>query len=340
MASHPKYLQEMIQSFTPNWARSIAYSLAWEADLKSSLELGYIELVPWDSLIKNSANKQQSCDALYLSSSELPQKAADFIYLFQRLNKGAVLVMELGAKQWKRMELIRISESMGASLLFFAPVRTESKNAKGRKKIAVIQKGTMEKIQKRLTILIPVLSAAKSHPRVLQWLQYLHEAELTPYVELLLVFDGVHDLLPAWPEYEYLEKENGFQMLRHYRSFGKAACLRTGLMFFRGQYLLWDHAAFVCSEALSLLDCIFASSSNDTAFAIHAKLLHSHKQSGKLLAFPMASSVICLNRMAACALYERPYECQKLMSTFTYKNLRSLLKKARIKTAYAYISSA
>ena len=83
---------------------------------------------------------------------------------------------------------------------------------------------------------------------------FLHNADLLPYIELLLVFDGLDDALPAWPECEALEAEQGLQVLRHYQPFGLTNCFYSALYFARGNYVLWDQHEIACVNLLCLME--------------------------------------------------------------------------------------
>ena len=340
----------LIQDFTPPWTQNIAYSKEWQEALHHVLPLEHIRLKEYRGApLKESSggkgqNQEQNYDALYLSSS-IPSNVHDFIPLFNQLAPGAIMLLEWESKRWSSSEMKKISSSLGADLIFFGSANSYDFHFRSANKIAVLQKRVFLNEKKKVSILIPILSAIQGNPRVLEWLQFFAVMDLLPFVELLLIFDGIHDALPAWQECEALEEERGFQMLRHYRSFGKAKCMRSAFYFARGRYLLWDDHSLPCFEFFSIFD-LLPKGNAQSPLGVFAKAWGSDSKSAKGLypAFPV--SFFLLNRSAAKILrHQYDYKQNTYKSDCAAEErellnyIQSTLKKAKAKISYASLTA-
>ena len=322
-------LAEII-SFIPPWTKTISCVPKWKSVFKEGLPPPHIEFKDYNiSDISNGGHY----DIVYLSPSELPSSAQDFISLFNSLSPGGIAILESKPKTWSRLEMLRIADSVGGKLHLFASLRNNGLLAKSSNKLVVIQKKVFSNIRKKLTVIVPILSANRDNQRVLEWLRFFHNADILPFVELMVIFDGIHDALPDWQEYDGLDLEHGFQMIRHYRSFGKHECLRTGLYFARGNYLFWDNYPIPCEE----LFCLLAHLPNHrlcSPVAVFTNAVSSDATSGKRTAFsPSPIPFFLLNRSAAKLLYNEnslKYECN-------LESVQTILKRHKVDTAFATV---
>ena len=330
------YRSAVIQDLTPPWTRSIAYSKEWETALQSVLPLEHIILKEYKH------DEGGDHDALYLASSAIPAQVHDFIALFNKLAPGGLALLEWEAKKWSYSEMKKIADSMGADLLFFGAAHSYRSHLKSADKIAVLQKRVFLNEKKKLSILIPIFSALKDNPRALQWLQFIEAMDLVPFVELLLIFDGIHDALPAWKECEALEEERGFQMLRHYRSFGKAECMRSAFYFARGRYLLWDEPLLPCFEFFSIFEQL-PKENVQSPLGIFAKAWGSDAKNAKRLGPASPVPFFLLNRSAAELLYRQNTHKQEVYSNDSKDKDRELLTQIqntlkKEKAAVSYVN--
>ncbi len=238
--------QSLADSFLPVWAQTISTSSNWIEELKSYLDLNYLQVSEYSPL------QRVVFDFILLASKEQPRQTQDFIRLFNILNGGGILVLEIDSVIWNISSIKKLCESLGALLIYFGIF----KGLKDKHKLLVLQKKFYKSDKKKISIIVPIETPTRDYPRVLEWLKFFHEAEILPYVELVLVFDGLHDALPLWPELKGLDIEQGFQMLRHHRKFGLSYCLQTALLFARGNYILWDNHPIHCYEFFSILNLL------------------------------------------------------------------------------------
>ena len=342
----------MIQELTPPWAQSIAYAEGWGDELRKALPLKHLALKEYTKVSENESFGEGDYDALYLSPSSIPKSVQDFISLFNKLKAGAVLFLDCSLKQWSYNEIKKIAASLGARILFPAlesPPMDHFKG-KGNSKIIVLQKKVfLNQGRKRVSVLIPIFSSQKMKPRVLQWIQFLEAMDLTPFVELLLVFDGIHDLLPAWKECEALEEEASLRILRHYKSFGSLECMRSAFYFARGKYLLWDSSTLPCSEFFSIFDLV-PKKNLESPIGVLAKAWASDSKSAKRIGTAFPVPFFLLNRPAAEILYwERDYKEEAYKKSETREedkgeeilsHVQNILKKERVKINYAELTSS
>ncbi len=325
----------IVETFTPPWTRHIASDLPWQSIIEKNLTLTYIVL----SQIKNL--KDQHYDVIFLSSTSIPDLAHDFIPLFNALAPGGSIILELGTKSyWKHKQISRLASSMGAKLKFFAAVQ-QKPDSKLKHTIAVLQKESLPTASKKVSVVIPIYTSIQdkkeSTLRVLDWLCFLRDADLLAFVELVVVFDGMQDLLPNWNEYEGLEAEYGFQILRHYRPFGPTECMRSGFYFARGRYILWDHHPIACNELLCLLDHVYASGRKKD-IGIFAQAAYNEVKSGQRLGPILPVPFFLCDQKTAHLVYNQINQGQKQESEAMFiKGIVEVLKKHKASVSYATV---
>ena len=159
------------------------------------------------------------------------------------------------------------------------------------------------------------------------------------FVELLIVFDGLSDLLPNWHEYEGLEAEYGFQILRHYRSFGLLQCMLSAFFFARGSYVLWDNSNVPCDELYSLLECIHTSSSKANVSVFSQRVI-SDVESGKKRGLEQAALFLCDRKTAYLLSKDKELRINS-GAHITYRDLikeiEKTLKKRRLSVGHAMV---
>ena len=317
----------IVKKYTPPWTKSIAASPLWESIVTDALPLHHIRLHKLQKAGDQNHPQDYGHDALYLSQNDIPKKAHDFIPLFNTLSPGGIALLELGAQSWSRSDTKRIASSLGAELKFFGSLLLvedkENKNTKNKKSIkaAVLEKENLPFGSKKASILISVFSAHQDNPRVLEWLRFLALSDLLPFIEIFLVFDGIQDALPAWQECEGLEKEHGFQMLRHYQTFGKKECMRSALHFARGKYLLWDDSSVPCDELFWLIDQL-PLKKEQGPLGIFSKSILSYRD-GKQNGLPVSSYFFLLNQSAAKLIRQEKWKKKQNL----LEEIQGVLKK-------------
>ena len=363
------YRIALIREFTPPWARSISYSANWEeaistffsnsvpsVDSEEAMKpLTSSEIRPQTNKFSYAQFRDTSLiqyDALYLSGEDIPKDVKDFILIFRRLSPGAIVVLEWQNKGWRRRELSRIFESVGGKLLYFgsANVYLKKRNNYNRE-IVVFQNELPPTHKKKASIIVPINSPIKGKSRVFEWICFIDEMHLSSSVELVLVFDGIEDILPAWKECEDLEKEGGLQMIRHYRSFGLGECLRSALYFSVAKVSLWDNYHFACPEFFAIFNKYLENGLEYTLkspLGIFASAIKSDYKGGSLFANKSNDSFVdyfILNKLAAKLLYYRyrPKASKHSMSSMNsmesrgeilFSEVKSILKKNRAKIYY------
>ena len=253
---------QLIQKITPSWTKNIGSSPKWKERVCSALPLDHIHL---SDITKKP---DFGFDAVYCSGENIPRDVHGFISLFGLIAEGGLAVLELdkgsgnSSFKWSRKVISNIGSGLGMELRFFGPLSKANssygkfpKSKSGKINLAIFDKPCQRSSKKKLSIILPILEENRKHKRILEWIRFAKSADLLPVIEILLVFDGIHDALPVWKEYDLLAEENGFQMIRHYTPFGTGQCIRSGLHFARGTFLLCDclpHAS--CSEIFCLLE--------------------------------------------------------------------------------------
>ena len=140
----------VVSEFTPPWSRRIAcIGPTWQSIVEQELPLRYIELSQPKHL------KDPSYDAIFLAFSTIPEEAQDFVPFFNALASGGTLILELANKsKWRREQVSRLADSMGAQLKLFADTIKTEQQVKG--KLAILQKGVPKSANKKISVVVPV----------------------------------------------------------------------------------------------------------------------------------------------------------------------------------------
>ncbi len=355
------YRSHLVAKYTPLWAKSITYSSTWEEAITHTLSAHHISLHKLQNIsqitspsptnknprehpensYENSYGEDNNYDGLYLSPEDVPKKPQDFIPLFKTLTNGGIAILEMSKQNWNFSETKSIAISMGATIKFFGTPEQKDTKEKNNNKLAILEKENTSSPSKKISILIPIISIQRDNPRVLEWLRFFILSDMTPFIELLIVFDGIPDTIPAWKECEHIEKEQGFQILRHYRKFGHNECLRSAFYFARGRYLISDDSSIPCRELFTLIEKL-PEKKEKSPLGIFSYAIASHPTTGKQIPSSNKSigsnesnesNFFLLNHSAAKLLYQEKTKHTEKIS----EEIKTTLKKNRARIRYATI---
>ncbi len=326
-----KSLFAFCDRLVPTWSRTIESSRGIMESVVGAFHSSFVSIREFNS------SQKELVDAFLLVAADLPQSTQEFVALLGRLSPGGVAVMEIEPGQWRRSQLKDIAASMSAQLRFCGATErlTEQFNLPDctTKFTAVIEKDSLPPNKKRLTIVLPVLSDREDYPRIREWLECLHLYELFANMELVLIFDGIDDLLPAWKEHPLPEtEEEGLQTIRHYRSFGKDEALLTALSFSRSKLILWDGDREIpCREVFALMETLIGQESHKPLATISSAIPQERGWKKKL---SFQNSFVLFNRPVAELLVGQSYIQRTKLLEGGWKKLKQNGAKVRFLPAY------
>ena len=228
---------------TPPWSQEIAYTSVWKNTLEEAFSnISHLKYTHFSTLFPYKG--EALYDSLYIEAKKNFPNTHEFIQIFQGLKIGATLFIEGGTLKWNLSEIKKLAASLGSQVLYY----------RKKNRLLVLQKINSSMKKNKINILIPILSNQDT-TRILDWLSFLKPYHLMNSVQFVLIFDGIPNLLPAWPEVKDIDLYEKVIMLSHYRSFGLQECLRSSIFFSNAKDLFWDgekQNPMVCSEILNL----------------------------------------------------------------------------------------
>ena len=330
--------QNIIKHFVPLWTQNILASDEWDAELKKYLRPDFLNFYSShkNSNHVNSYNGKILFDFVILNLLDAPKDAKDFILHFNNLNGGGVLISEIDPDLWNGNSISKLCDSLGADLIYLGAAQKLGEIFNQKKdflKIVVLQKHFYKSDKKKISFILPINDIQKSHPRILEWLKFFKQNEILSVVELVLVFDGLHDALPLWSELQGLDIEQGLQMIRHYDKFGASACLQSAIVFARGNFILWDNYPIICSEFFNMLS-LFPLKKIEHPFIVMTNSIKSDEVSSKFIKLNKLIPFVLCNQKAAVVLSD-PKITDDIQEP---KNMLKYLKKAKTEIIYTNLN--
>lgn len=215
------------QATIPPWASAVAagHSVLGAIDLP-----GHLLLLPIEDALPVSV------DALFLGPDDLPRSHSDLAKLLHTLRPGGVGALAIPRGSFAKRELETFLLASG--LRYHSSAATHSNVAR----LVLVENpgGLTERPTLRFSFVLvgPFTESAALRRRIAAWSSFLSTEFRAGGTELVAVRDGpVDEPVGSFQgEFEYAE-------VQHYKSFGEATSILSGLRFARGRRVLVDASA-------------------------------------------------------------------------------------------------